>query len=222
MSNGIKLLVSAFESSGKSTITSQLEGALVINLDHKEYGFSVPHANVKEYEGIDALVETISEKVEGFNERFGEYPKTIVFDTVTQMYSSMQKYNGEKYKGFEEHKHNNLDTMKFNSFIEESLIPSNINVVIVAHTIWDEPTNRHVIPATGAFAKAGSWFSVVNDAIFIEKKSNKLVVHTTGLKFPCRSTVAGIATGVNIEDYNLQEHLNNLIKNKFEAEDFVL
>lgn len=222
MANAIKLLVSAFESSGKSTITSQLEGALVFNLDHKEYGFSIPHANIKEYEGMDLLLEQIGEKIEAYNERFDEYPKNIVFDTVTQMYSSMQKYNGEKYKGFEEHKHNNLDTMKFNSFIEESLIPSGINVIIVAHTVWDEPTNRHIIPATGAFAKAGSWFSVVNDAIFIEKKSNKLIVHTSNLKFPCRSTISDIDTAVNIEDYNLQEHINTLTKNKFEAEDFAL
>lgn len=191
-------------------------------MDHKEYGFKVPHANIKDYEGMEPLIATIVEKIEAYKEKFGDYPKNIVFDTVTQMYTAMQKYNGTKYKGFDEHKANNADTLAFNTFIEESLIPSGINVIIVAHTIYDEATSRHIIPASGAFKNAGSWLSVVNDAIFIEKKSNKLVVHTADLKFPARSTIANIKSGVPIEDYNLQEHINQLNAQKVEAEDFAL
>jgi len=158
--NGIKLLVSAFESSGKSTLTSRLTDVLVINFDHKEYSFKVPHANLKEYEGMDKLLEDISSKVTGYKEKFGKLPATVVFDTVTQMYSSMQKYNADKYKGFDIHSNNNRDTLAFNDFIENVIIPSGINAVIVAHSSYDEATARHIIPATGAFAKAGSWLSV--------------------------------------------------------------
>lgn len=222
MSHAVKLLVSAFESSGKSTITSQLDNALVFNFDKKEYGFKVPHVNVKSYEGIDDLIALISEKLEAYNEKFGDYPDTVVFDTVTQLYSAMQKYNGIKYKGFDEHKANNVDTLAFNGFVEDSLIPSGINVVIVAHTVYDEATSRHIIPASGAFAKAGSWLSVVNEAVFIEKKSNKLIVHTSGLKYPARSTLADLPTNIPIEEYTLQDHLNLLVATKVEAEDFQL
>jgi hypothetical protein len=218
----VKLLVSAFESSGKSTITSQLDDVLVFNLDHKEYGFRVPHSNIKDYSGMDTLLEEVSEKIQAYKEKFGNYPKTIVFDTVTQMYSSMQKYNADKYKGFDIHSNNNRDTLSFNEFIENQLIPSDINVIIAAHTVYDEATSRHVIPATGAFAKAGSWLSVVNDAIFIEKKSNKLIVHTSGFKYPCRTTLDDLPTGIAIEDYSLQEHIDKLASVKFEAEEFVL
>lgn len=222
MANGVKFLVSAFENSGKSTITSKLEDALVFNLDHKEYGFKVPHVNIKEYEGMDTLLETIENKLEAYNEKFGKYPQTVVFDTVTQMYSSMQKYNGTKYKGFDEHKANNADTLAFNSFIEEALIPSGINTVIVAHTIYDEATGRHIIPASGAFAKAGSWLSIVNEAIFLEKKANKLLVHTSGLKHPARTTLEDLPSTIPVEEYSLQEHLNKLMETKFEAEEFLL
>lgn len=134
----------------------------------------------------------------------------------------MQKYNADKYKGFDVHTNNNRDTLAFNEFIENSLIPSDINVVIVAHTAYDEATARHVIPATGAFAKAGSWLSVVNDAVFIEKKPNKLVVHTSGLKYPARSTLADIETNIDIENYDLQAHLDKLSSTKIEAEDYAL
>ena len=216
----IKLLVCAFESSGKSTLTSQLDNTLVINMDHKEYGFKTPHVNIKEYLGMDALIKTISEKINIYKEKFNKLPSTIVFDTVTQMYAGMQKFNSERYKGFDEHRANNKETLEFNEFIESSIIPSGINVVVVAHTTYDTETARHIIPATGAFAKAGSWLSVVNDSIFIEKKPNKLVVHTSGLKFPARTTLEEIDTGVDITEYSLQEHISKLSKVKFEAEDF--
>lgn len=222
MSRAIKLLVSAFEASGKSTITSQLEDVLVFNFDHKEYSFRVPHANLKNYNGMSDLIQQMSEKISAYREKFGHYPKSIVFDTVTQMYSSMQKYNADKYKGFDIHSNNGKETLDFNEFIETSVIPSGINAIIVAHTVYDEPTARHVIPATGAFAKAGSWLSVVNDAIFIEKKPNKLVVHTSGLKYPARSTIPDLATNLDIEEYNLQEHLNKLTSIKVEADEFAL
>lgn len=218
----VKLLISAFESSGKSTITSKLEDVLVFNFDHKEYSFSVPHANFKQYTGMDDLIAAMTEKINAYKDKFGKLPKTIVFDTVTQFYSSMQKYNADKYKGFDVHSSNNKDTLAFNQFIEESIIPSGINAVIVAHTVYDEATSRHIIPATGAFAKAGSWLSVVNDSIFIEKKPNKLVVHTSGLKYPARSSLADLPTGIDIETYDLQEHINALAKVKLESADFVL
>ena len=97
-----------------------------------------------------------------------------------------------------------------------------MNVIVVAHTIYDEATARHVIPATGSFAKAGSWLSVVNDAVFIEKKSNKLIVHTHGLKYPARTTLADLDTNIEISAYSLQDHINRLRETKFEADDFVL
>jgi len=222
MANGVKLLVSAFEASGKSTITSQLTEALVFNMDQKDYGFSVPHVNIMDYTGINDLLELITEKIEAYNDKFGKYPKTIVFDTVTQMYSAMQRYNGTKYSGFDEHKANNADTLAFNGFIEESLIPSGINVVIVAHTIFDETTNRFIIPASGAFAKAGSWLSVVNNGIFLEKKGNKIIVHTSGLKVPARTTLKDLPVTEDATKYSLQEHLDKLVANKFEAEDYQL
>lgn len=222
MANAIKLLISAFEASGKSTITSQLEDVLVFNFDHKEYSFRVPHANLKSYEGMDQLIADMTSKIQAYKEKFGKYPKSIVFDTVTQMYSSMQKYNADKFKGFDVHTNNGRDTLAFNEFIENSIIPSGINAIIVAHTMFDEATARHVIPATGAFAKAGSWLSVVNDAVFIEKKANKLVVHTSGLKYPARSTLIGLETNVDIENYKLQEHLDKLTAIKIEAEDYAL
>lgn len=218
----VKFLVSAFEKSGKSTLTSQLRNPLVINLDQKEYGFKVPHVNIKEYLGMDALLETIAEKLQAYKDKFGKYPENLIFDTVTQMYSAMQKYNSDKYKGFDVHSKNNQETMAFNQFIEQQLLPAGINVIIVAHTLYDEATSRHIIPATGAFAKAGSWTSVVNDSIFVEVKSNKLVVHLKGLKYPARTTLTDLPDSIPVEEYSLQDHLDQLSAKSIEFEDYIL
>ena len=93
MANTVKLLVAGYESSGKSTITSKVENALVINFDKKEYGFSVPHANFKKYEGIDSVIDFINEKISSYKEKFGKFPDFIILDTITQLYAAKSNYN---------------------------------------------------------------------------------------------------------------------------------
>jgi len=220
MSKAIKLLVCGFEATGKSTITSQIRDALVINFDRKEYGFKVPHVNIPTYAGLDDLINTINTKVGIYKEKFGELPHTIVLDTVTQFYSAMQKYNGEVYKGFDIHTMNNKDTLALNGYIEDVLISNGVNVVIVAHTVYDADTSRHIIPASGQFAKAGSWLSVVNDSIFLERKSGKIVVHTKSMKFPARTTLPDMEASVPMEDYDINKHIDRLAGAKIAAAEF--
>jgi len=217
MSKAVKLLVSAYESCGKSTLTSGIENALVINLDHKEYGFPAIHANIPNYEGMDTLTDEINAKIEAYNDKKGEYPKTVVIDTVTQLYSAIQKYNGTRFTGFDIHSNNNRDTLNFNGYIEEVLIANGINVVIAAHCMFDADSGRHIIPATGQFAKSGSWMSVVNEAIYIEKKSNKLVVHQTSMKFPCRTTLKGLKPSVDMDDFDINHYIKTLTESKTES-----
>lgn len=218
----IKLLISGFENTGKSTTAAKIDDALVINFDRKEYGFPVPHMNITEYSGIDTLIELINEKLGVYQERMGKLPKTVVFDTVTQFYSTMQAFNDNNYKGFDIHKNNNRDTLNLNGYIEDVLIANDINVVIVAHTVFDADTARHIIPATGQFGKAGSWMSVVNDAVFIEKKSGKFLIHQKSMKFPCRTTLADIEDQVDGDTYDINEHMAKLTASKIEAKEFIL
>ena len=218
----IKLLISGFENTGKSTLASQIKNAMVVNFDRKEYGFAVPHMNVTKYTGIDDLVDTINEKLGVYQEKMGQLPETVVLDTVTQFYSTMQAFNDNNYKGFDIHKNNNRDTLNLNAYIEDVLIANGVNVVIVAHTIFDADTARHIIPATGQFGKAGSWMSVVNDAIFIEKKTGKFLIHQKSMKFPCRSTLVEIEESLDSTEYDINTHIGNLTASKIEAVEFKL
>lgn len=222
MSKAVKLLVAAFESSGKSTITSTIHDALVVNFDRKEYGFKVPHVNAGTFSGMDVLIDLLNTKVGAYKTKFGKLPATIVLDTVTQFYTAMTKYNGDKFNGFDIHSNNNKDTLALNGYIEDTLIANGVNVVIVAHTMYDSETSRHIIPASGQFAKAGSWLSVVNDSIFIEKKSGKLVVHQKSMKFPARTTIDDLEPSVPVEQYDINEHIAKLTGSKVEALEFEL
>ena len=218
----VKLLVTGFENCGKSTITSKITDAIVINLDRKEYGFSIPHVNITEYHGIDSFIDTINEKLGVYQEKYGKLPATIVFDTVTQLYTAIQHYNENAWKGFDVHKNNNRDTLNFNAYVEDVLIANGVNVIIVAHTVFDPDTARHIIPATGQFGKSGSWLSVVNNSIFIEKKSGKFIVHQKSMKFPCRTTIEGIEESVDSTQYDLNAHIAKLASANIEAESFKL
>ena len=218
----IKLLISGFENTGKSTTAAQIENAMVVNFDRKEYGFKVPHMNITAYTGIDGLVDTINEKLGIYKEKMGKLPETVVLDTVTQFYSTMQAYNDNAYKGFDIHKNNNRDTLNLNAYVEDVLIANGVNVIIVAHTTFDADTARHIIPATGQFGKAGSWLSVVNDAIFIEKKTGKFIIHQKSMKFPCRTTLDDVEESVESAKYDINAHIAQLTASKLEATEFIL
>lgn len=218
----IKLLVSGFESSGKSTITSQIKNALVINFDRKEYGFQVPHSNFKEYTGIDSVTSFITEKVKMYKEKNKKLPEVVVLDTITQLYSAMTNYNSKKYTGFAIHSQNNSDTLDLNNYIENALISNGISVVIVAHTLVDTESGRFIIPAQGSFAKAGSFLSIVNDSIFIEKSSGKLIVYTKSMKYPARTTLKDIPDKLPSTEYDINDHINNLRASKLEAVKYIL
>ena len=231
MSKAIKLLVSGYEASGKSTLTSQIKDALIINFDRKEYPFLVPHANFKDYRGMNSVTDFINEKIGAYKEKFKKYPKFIVIDTVTQMYAAMAYYNSVKYNGFDIHKQNNLDTAAFNAYIEDILLPNGVSAIIVGHTIINEKTGSHTIPAQGNFAQHGSWSSVVNDSIFIEKSSGKLIVYLKALKLPARTTLKEILgkdtikvdeLKVPMAEFDINKYLDQLTSAKTEAEEYIL
>lgn len=217
----VKLLVSGLESSGKSSITSTIKNALVINFDNKEYNFEVLSSDFRDYKGINSVIGFINDKITKYKEIKGEFPKVIVLDTVTQLYSMMVLYNSKKYSGFNIHTQNNIDTLDFNNYIEDVLLANGVDVVVVAHTIFDENTKAFTISAQGQFSKAGSWLSITNDSIFIDKKGGKLTVYLNDIKYPSRSTISGIQEKVGVENYDINKHLDQLrqkqanIQNKF-------
>ena len=218
---GVKLLVTGLESSGKSTITSEIKDALVINFDNKEYNFEVANADFREYTGLDSVINFINNKLVAYKEKNGKFPKVLVIDTVTQLYSSMVLYNSKKYTGFNIHSQNNVDTLDLNNYFEDVILANGVDLVVVAHAIFDPDTKAYTIKSQGQFRDAGSWLSIVNDSIFIEKRNGKLTVFLNDIKYPSRTSLEKIEEKMSIDDYDINTHLEKLrnsketIQNKF-------
>lgn len=210
----VKFLVSGLESSGKSTMTSKIKDALVINFDDKEYNFETPNSDFRDYKGIGSVFDFINNKLVKYKEVKGEFPKVLVIDTVTQMYASMTLFNLKKYRGFDTHSNNNFDTLEFNKYLEDVILANGVDVVIVAHAQYDDVAKTYKVPAQGKFKDNGSWVSVVNDAIFIDKTSGKLTVYLTNLKYPVRYTLDDLPEKLPIDEFDINEHLDKLRNKK--------
>lgn len=221
MSKGIKLLITGLENSGKTTLTSKIDKSMVVVVDEKRYPYKVPHYKPSEYEGIVEFKNELIDKIKAYKEKYGEVPRTIVFDTITKLYESMYKYAQANFKGFDVHNSISNDTLSFNTMMENLLIDRGINVVIAAHVVYDEATSRYVVPATGQFKNTGSWLSVVDEASFLYNMGSQRYIAHSELKYPCRSTLDKMAS-TPVDDYDINKHIEMLEAKADDAEEMVL
>ena len=221
MGQGSKLLICGLENSGKTTLTSNLEEVMVVQVDNKRYPFNVPHYRVEEYKGIADFKNTLVEKLKAYKEKYGKRPRTVVFDTVTKLYELMYKYSQENFKGFDIHNSISNDTLAFNTLVEKLLIQNGVNVVVTAHVVHDENTSRYVVPATGIFAKTGSWLSIVDEASYIYTQGNERWISHSELKYPCRTTL-DLKKAEPLSQYDINEHMKALEAKADDAEECAL
>lgn len=216
---GSKLVVIAKEATGKTTLISELEEALVVSTDNKAFSGRVAHFRYSEYGGLQPLVDTIVAKVGAYQAKFGKLPKTIVVDSVTHLANNMERWASDKFTGFTVYANLGKDILSFNHFLETQIIPAGMNVVLTSHCQLNSDTGRYEIAAPGQFGKNGSWLSVTDNSIFIEIKGNKRIVHTNSMKFPARSNI-GMPESIPMEEYNINEHVALLEASKQESQEF--
>ena len=114
------------------------------------------------------------------------------------------------------------DILAINAFFEEELVPAGINVVITAHTQYDPDTAKYKINSPGSFGKNGSWLSVVDEAVFIEEKGNKRILHYRTMKFPCRTRNEDLPEHIELKDFSINDHIQLLEDSITESEEFRL
>jgi len=152
---GIKLAIVALENSGKTTLVSKIKDALIVSTDNKAFKGKVPHFRYSEYNGIEDFTNTVMSKLEAYNEKFGNYPKTLVIDSVTHLQANMEKWANEKFTGFNIWSNLGKEILLVNEFLE-SLAEEGINIVFTAHVQFDPDTARYKIQSPGQFGKNGS------------------------------------------------------------------
>lgn len=209
----VKILISAEANSGKTTLTKTLKNSLVVSHDGKKYPYPIPHVLVPTFDSAQELVNTTIEKVEAYKEKFDAYPDTIVFDSVSKIFDTIHTNCNEKFKGFTVYSELDKEINIFTSFIENSLVASGINVVLISHAIYDPDTAKYNLVGKGSFSKRGGFLAEVDNAIFLEVKSTKRMVHFRSTKLPARTLEPSLPDSINVEDFSLQETID-LLKNK--------
>lgn len=218
----IKLLIAAESNSGKTTLTKSLEDALVISHDGKKYPFQVPHVMVSDFSSVNELIDTVNTKIGTYKEKYNKYPTTIVFDSVSKIFDTMMAYNNKKHTGFKIYSELNSDVVEFTSYIQNTLIASDMNVVLISHALYDADTAKYNLVGKGDFAKRGGFLAEVDQSLFIEVKGAKRVLHFRSPKFPARTLRTEDPDSMPVEDFNLQDYINTLSAEQSSVDEFEL
>jgi hypothetical protein len=205
----VKLLISALPAMGKTTLLQSLDKVLVIARDGKKYPFEQAHVNVEDFTDVDQLINLICEKIDAYEKKVGEMPQYIVIDSISKILLDIEGYVLEQVKSFPYGKVNS-EIKKFVDFIERDLTPA-FNVVLVSHALYSEDTVGYsLVNAGGSYGKKGGILSEVDEAIFIELKGKKRVIHMRNAKMAARTTMVDLPDSVPGEDFNLKDHLELL------------
>jgi len=112
----------------------------------------------------------------------------------------------------------NTEIKKVVDFIERDMVP-NFNVVLVSHAMYNEDVSGYgLVNAGGSYGKKGGMLSEVDEAIFVELRGKKRIVHFRNSKMCSRTTMADLPETMPIEEFNLQTHLELLCAKQGKAE----
>ena len=218
----IKLLISAESNSGKTTLTKDLQHSLVVSHDGKKYPFAVPHVMVPNFSSSQELIDLVNDKVVAYKEKFGEYPKTIVFDSVSKIFDTLMDVCNEKFTGFKVYSELNKEVHAFTNYVQNVLIASDVNVVLISHALYDAETSKYNLIGKGDFQKRGGFLAEVDYALFIETKANKRTLHFRSTKFPARTLRTDDPDSLPVADFSLQAYLETLSAEQQSVDEFAL
>ena len=218
----IKLVISGLSNAGKTTLTRSLTDSLVVSYDGKQYPYPVPHVMINTFATIGELINTINDKIVAYKERYGKYPSTVVFDSVSKIMDTCLDNCSAKETGFKVYSRLNSEIHELTEYIQNTLIASDINVVIISHALYDADTAMYSLIGKGDFAKRGSFLAETDYALFVETKSNKRIIHFRSTKFPARTLCEDDPDSVSVDDFNLQTYLDKLSAIQTNVDDYAL
>ena len=209
-----KILITGLANSGKTSLLKPLEKVLVFSRDGKPFSLELPHVNVPDYTRVDELLDVVQEKLEAYKEKIGEYPDTIVFDSVSRIFTDIETNCQNKFKGYDVWSNVNMEVNKFVATINE-LMENGFNVVLIAHAVFDVETKTFTETCKGSFAKTGGFLSTVDYAVNIGIVGSKRIVTHKGMQLS-RTLIDDMPDKEDVNNFNLQTYLNK-IKEKAEV-----
>ena len=206
-----KVLITGMSNAGKTSLLKPLKNAFVVSRDGKPFSLPLPHVNVSEYSSMDELLDLVQEKLEAYESKFNRSPDTIVFDSVSRIFTDIEAYCTRKYNGFEVWSNVNKEVNKFVEAIN-SLQEAGYNIVLIAHAVWDENAKRYIETCKGSFAKTGGFLSTVDYAINIDIVGSRRILTHRGINL-ARTLLEGVPDKEPADGFSLQDYLDKIKAN---------
>lgn len=208
MSSSAKILITGLPNTGKTSLLKKLKNVLVFARDGKPFSLELPHVNITDYTKIDELLTLVQDKLDAYNNKFGNYPDTIVFDSVSRIFTDIEISCTRRFNGYEVWSNVNKEINAFLDAISQ-MQEAGFNVILIAHAVWDESAKKYIETCKGSFAKIGGFLSTVDYAINIDIVGNKRIITHRGNSLS-RTLIEDTPDKENASDFNLQEYLDKI------------
>lgn len=218
----VKFLISGLPNSGKTSLTKDIEDALVISHDGKAYPFKTPHATIQDIPTADVLIQFIEEKAAAYEAKYRKLPKTIVIDSFSRVMESLYNSCNTKYTSFAVYSNLDKEITKIADFIEKDLVSNGINVVAISHATYDEKEDKYGLVGKGSFSKIGGFLSIVDHGVYIEATKNKRTIHFRSTKYPARTLEDSLPDSISVDEFSLTELIEVISSSVSEASEFAL
>lgn len=218
----VKLLISGISNAGKTTLIKDMPNTLLLSHDGKRPAVKIPFYYAEAFGTSAQLINKFNEKIELYKEKLGDYPKNIAIDSLSRIYDSLYDYCNLKFTGFTVYGNLDKEIKEFNDYVETTLVGSGFNVILISHATYDTETSSYSLIGKGSYAKMGGALSTVEEAIFIEPKNNKRIVHFRGTKFPARTLLESQVDSMDVSEFNLNDYMQLLIESQADTDSYEL
>lgn len=209
---------------GKTTLLKTLnpEKTLIISRDGKKFPYAIPKKTIVDFTDVDDLIGQIEEAVGAFHEKFGYFPETVGLDSISKIFLDIEAKILARVKSFP-YGEINKEITKLVDFLEHT-IATNCNLVMVSHALLNVDTGGYdLVNAGGSWGKKGGMISEVDNSIFIEiKNKKKRIIHHRAPALASRTVLEDLPDSQDIEEYNLQEHIDALSAQMDESDTYEL
>lgn len=216
-----KVLVSGLSNSGKTSLLQSLTDVFVFANDGKKYPFAQPHRNVGMTNTADDIISELEDALAAYETKMGSMPSTIVFDSISKMLLDIEGHYLNTVASFP-YGPIGKDVVKLMNYIEIDLVQNGCNVVFVSHAVKDGDGAYSLVTAGGSSGKRGGVIADVDNAVYLEVKGKKRIVHTKNPKLLARSLDEDMPEFIALEDFNLQEYLENIIAKETDTDDWAI
>ena len=220
---GVKLLISGLPNVGKSTLIKDLnaEDTLLISRDGKKSPLKLPKKTIEDFLNADDLITQITEGITSYIAKFDKNPGTIVIDSISKIFLDIEVKTLATVKSFP-YGVINTEISKIMDFLEHQIAPM-CNLVMISHAQLNSDTNAYdLVNAGGSWGKKGGAISEVENAIFIELKGSKRIIHFKTHKMLSRSLIDSLPESMPSDEFNLQQYIDLVASEIDESESYEL